>query len=182
MIPTSEDTYNAVISYTLLYELTGDETWLKLACKSADLMMTFRFSYNLEFPENTILNLYKFKTIGGDIASPVNQHLHNYGLICVPEMLKLYKFTQDRYYLDRTIDNICFSLQFIARFDGDFNSFKGMMTEQFYYVDWLRPAGTILTLSHAWCLGMVLYAFTSVIESEFKDLIFEEIKTKSLEK
>jgi hypothetical protein len=91
-------------------------------------------------------------------------------------MLKLYKFTSDEYYLDRTIDNICFSLQFIARFDGDFNAFRGMMTEQFYYVDWLRPVGTILTLSHSWCLGMVIYAYLSVIESEYKDLIFNRIK------
>lgn len=176
MVPTSEDTYNAVISYISLYEITKDKTWLDLARKSADLMMTFRFSYNLDFPEGTILNMYKFKTIGGDIASPVNQHLHNYGLICVPEMLKLYKFTQDDYYLERTIDNICFSLQFIARFDGDFNAFKGMMPEQFYYVDWIRPVGTILTLSHAWCLGMVIYAFVSIFESEFKDLIFQKIR------
>jgi hypothetical protein len=176
MTPTSEDTYNAVISYVLLYEITGEEKWLKLAERSADLMMTFRFSYNLTFPKDTLLNLYNFKTIGADIASPVNQHLHNYGLICLPEMLKLYKFTSDEYYLDRTIDNICFSLQFIARFDGDFNAFRGMMTEQFYYVDWLRPAGTILTLSHSWCLGMVIYAYLSVIESEYKDLIFNRIK------
>ncbi len=176
MITTSEDTYNAVISYISLYEATGDKTWLELARKSADLMMTFRFPYNLDFTENTILNIYKFKTIGGDIASPLNQHLHNYGLICVPEMLKLYKLTQDNYYLKRTIDNICFSLQFIARFDGDFNAFKGMMPEQFYYVDWLRPEGTVLTLSHAWCLGMVIYAFVSIFESEFRDLIFEETK------
>jgi len=176
MVPTSEDTYNAVISYVLLYEITGEKKWLKLAEKSADLMMTFRFAHNLKFPENTILNLYGFKTVGGDIASPVNQHLHNYGLICVPEMLKLYKFTGDDYYLDRTIDNICFSLQFIARFDGDFNALRGMMPEQFYYVDWLRPSGTILTLSHSWCLGMVIYAFLSVIESEYRDLIFGKIK------
>ncbi len=176
MTPTSEDTYNAVISYILLYEITGEEKWLKFAERSADLMMTFRFSYNLTFPKNTILNLYDFKTVGADIASPVNQHLHNYGLICIPEMLKLYKFTSDEYYLDRTIDNICFSLQFIARFDGDFNAFRGMMPEQFYYVDWLRPAGTILTLSHSWCLGMVIYAYLSVIESEYKDLIHNRIK------
>lgn len=176
MVPTSEDTYNALISYVLLYEIDSDGFWLELARRSADLMMTFRFPYNLKFKEHTILNAYDFRTIGGDIASPLNQHLHNYGLMCIPEILKLYKFTGDDYYLDRTIDNICFSLQFIARDDGDFNAFKGMMSEQFYYVDWLRPSGTILALSHAWCLGMIIYAFISVFESKMRDLIFEQIK------
>jgi hypothetical protein len=178
MIPTSEDTYNALIAYVKLYEIDKNNFWLELAKRSADLMMTFRFSHNLKFKEGTILNLYDFRTLGGDIASPVNQHLHNYGLICLPEILKLYKYTGDGYYLDRAIDNILFSLQFIGRFDGDFNAFKGMMPEQFYYVDWLRPEGTILTLSHAWCLGMVIYAYLSCLESEFKNLIFEKIKVQ----
>ncbi len=176
MVPTSEDTYNAVIAYIKLYEIDENRLWLELAKRSADLMMSFRFPYNLRFKEGTILRLYDFRTLGGDIASPVNQHLHNYGLVCLPEVLKLYKYTGDDYYLDRAIDNICFSLQFIARFDGDFNAFKGMMPEQFYYVDWLRPEGTILTLSHAWCLGMVIYGYLSCLESEFRDLIFEKIK------
>lgn len=158
LTPTSEDAYNAVVAYVLLYENDKREKWLKLAKLAADWLMTFRWTYNLAFPEKTFLQQYDFRSRGADQASPSNQHLHNYGLFCVPEMLRLWTYTDDPYYLDRTRDHIACFLQFIARRDGDFNAYKGMVTERFYNTNCFQPKGMMLTLSHSWCIGLVLYA------------------------
>lgn len=158
LTPTSEDAYNAVVAYVLLYEQDGDKTWLELAKRSADWMMTFRWTYNLHFPEHSLLAQYDFRSRGADQASPSNQHLHNYGLFCVPEMLRLWRYTEDDYYLHRTTDHIACFLQFIAREDGDFNAYKGMVTERYYNTHCFQPKGMMVTLSHAWCVGVTLYA------------------------
>lgn len=158
LTPTSEDGYNAVVAYVLLYEADGRDEWLRLARSAADWTMTFRWTYNLQFPRHSLLAQYDFRSRGADQASPSNQHLHNYGLFCVPEMLRLWTYTGDDYYLDRTRDHIACFLQFIAREGGDFNAYKGMVTERFYNTNCFQPKGMMLTLSHAWCVGLVLYA------------------------
>jgi hypothetical protein len=158
LTPTSEDGYNALISYLLLTETTHDDAWLKLAKHAADWLLTFRFTYNTPLPSHSILNAYNFHTKGGDVCSPVNQCLHSYGLICHPELMRLGKYLEDNYYINRAIDHLEFAHQFIARDDGDFGARKGMVPEQFYHTDWWQPKGHLLALSHAWCAGLILYA------------------------
>ena len=55
LTPTSEDAYNAVVSYVHLYEFDRNPRWLALASSAADWMMTFRWTYNLQFPRHTLL-------------------------------------------------------------------------------------------------------------------------------
>ncbi len=175
LTPTSEDAYNALIAFLSLYEETKNKEFINYAKKSADYMMTFRWFYNTKFSLNTFLGKYDFRTMGGDIASPANQHLHNYGLICLPELLKLWEITKDDYYLMRARDNLYFSLQTIAREDGDLNARKGMITEQWYHTDWWQPKGAMLQLAHCWCAGLVLYAHQTL--KEFGQIILN-IKNK----
>lgn len=156
--PTSEDGYNALICYLLLTETTHEDKWLKLAKHAADWLLTFRFTYNTPLPPHSILNAYSFHTKGGDIASPSKQHLYSYGLICHPELMRLGKYLEDDYYINRAIDHLEFAHQFIAREDSDFGARKGMVPEQFYHTDWWQPKGHLLALSHAWCAGLILYA------------------------
>lgn len=156
--PSSEDAYNAVIAYVRLHEADDDPRWLRLARLAADWMMTFRWSYDVSFDRHTILHHYGFRTRGADSASPPNQHLGAYGLIALEEMLALWRHTGDDHYLDRARDNLACFLQFIARADGDFNARRGMATERYYHTDYLQPKGSLLTLSHAWCLGVTLLA------------------------
>jgi hypothetical protein len=158
LAPTSEDGYNAVIAYVRLYEATGETRWLELARRAAEWMLSFRWSYNLSFPAHTVLETYDFRSRGADLASPRNQHLHTYGLICLPELVRLSELSGDRYYADRAADNLACALQFIAREDGDFNARKGMVTERYYNSRCFGPKGAILPVSHAWSAGLVLYA------------------------
>jgi uncharacterized protein YyaL (SSP411 family) len=155
---TSEDGYNAVIAYVALHEATGDERWLELACLAAEWTLTFRFDRNVAWPEHTLLGDYAFRTRGADIASPANPHLHAYGLIATPEFLRLWELTGDRYWLERTRDNLACFLQFVARCDGDFKALRGMATERYYHTRAFGPKGEILPVSHAWPLGLILYA------------------------
>ncbi len=158
LTPTSEDGYNAVIAYVVLHEADGDPHWLDLARRAADWMLTFRYAYNVAFAPDTLLGEYDFRTRGGDMASPSNQHLHAYGLVCYPELLRLADLLGDGWYADRARDNLACFLQFIARHDGDFNARIGMVTERYYQTDWAGPKGGLLTLSHAWSIGVLLYA------------------------
>ncbi|GIG90720.1 hypothetical protein [Plantactinospora endophytica] len=156
LAPTSEDGYAAIMAYLALWRATGEEHWLALARHAADWMLTFRYSYNVHFAEHTLLGAYGFRSRGADQASPSNQHLHAYGLICLPEMVELAAATGDRYYLDRTRENLACFRQFIARADGDFNAYRGMASERYYQTACFQAKGMLLTLSHAWSVGVLL--------------------------
>lgn len=161
--PSSEDGYNAIIAYVHLYEATGDHEWLRLARMSAAWTLTFRWTHNLRFSPETILGAYDFRTRGADLASPANNHLHSYGLLAVPECLRLAEYAEDPYLKARTRDHVACFLQFVARRDGDFNALRGMVGERYYQTDWAQAKGKILGLSHAWCVGLVLYAAEHLI-------------------
>lgn len=158
LTPTSEDGYNAVIAFMALHAAMGGYRWLDLATRAADWSLTFRYAYNVSFEPDTILGAYGFRTRGADLASPANQHLHAYGLICLPELLRLADASGDAYYRERAEEHLACFRQFIARRDGDFNARRGMVTERFYQTDWAGPKGGLLTLSHAWSIGLLLYA------------------------
>lgn len=163
--PSSEDGYNAIIAYVHLYEATERREWLRLAQMSAAWTMTFRWTHNLRFSPETILGAYDFRTRGADLASPANNHLHSYGLIALPECLRLAEYGHDPYLRARTRDHLACFLQFVARRDGDFNALRGMVGERYYQTDWAQPKGKILGLSHAWCVGLLLYAAEYLLQN-----------------
>jgi hypothetical protein len=165
LAPTSEDGYAGVIAYTALHRATGEERWLDLARRSADWMLTFRYSYDVGFDEHTLLGRYDFGTRGADQASPSNQHLHAYGLVCTAELLELAAATGDPHYRERAEESLACFRQFVARQDGDFNAYRGMVSERYYQTACFQPKGMLLTLSHAWSVGVLLLACEQVLAS-----------------
>jgi hypothetical protein len=157
LAPTSEDGYAAVIAYTALHRI-DQGPWLDVAQVAADWMLTFRYSYDVSFPAQTILGAYGFRSRGADQASPSNQHLHNYGLICTNELIALSAWTGDDSYALAAVEHLRFARQLVARRDGDFNARRGMVTERYYQTACFGPPGAILTLSHSWCIGLLLLA------------------------
>jgi hypothetical protein len=157
LAPTSEDGYAAVMAFVAL------EDW-EAALRAADWMLTFRYTYDVAFPLATILGEYGFRTRGADQASPANQHLHAFGLICLPEMVRLARATGDDYYLTRARENLDCFRQFVAREDGDFGARRGMVTERYYQTDCFEAKGGLLPLSHAWSIGVLLYACEAALE------------------
>jgi hypothetical protein len=162
LAPSSEDGYGALMAYTALAEHEGDPAqraaWLDLARRAALWTMTFRLTHDTRWPEPTILAAYGFRSRGADIASPSNQHLHAYGLVCVPEQLRLARLLDDPWLARRARDHVLAWRQLLARADGDLNARRGMATERVYHTDCFAPKGALLPLSHAWCLGLVLGA------------------------
>ena len=165
LAPTSEDGYLAVMAYVLLHEHDAGGAWLAVAARAADWMLTFRYTYDVAFPPHTLLGQYGFRSRGADQASPANQHLHSFGLICAPEMQRLAGYLDDAYYRESTRENLACFRQFVARQDGDFNAYQGMVSERFYQTACFQPKGMLLTLSHAWCAGVLLYACESAISA-----------------
>ncbi|MFE5291870.1 hypothetical protein ACFQ8T_06780 [Isoptericola sp. NPDC056618] len=158
LAPTSEDGYAAILAYVALARLTGDERWVDVAARAADWTMTFRYSYDVGFAPGTLLAQYDFRSLGADQASPSNQHLHSYGLVCHDELRWLAARRHDDYLARRAEDTLRCFRQFVARFDGDFNAYRGMVSERFYQTHCFQPKGMLLTLSHAWCVGVLLLA------------------------
>ncbi len=157
LAPTSEDGYAAVMAFVAL------EDW-ETARRAADWMLTFRYTYDVAFDADTTLGRHGFRTRGGDQASPANQHLHAFGLICVPEMLRLAEATGDEHYRETTRENLACFRQFIARHDGDFGARKGMTSERYYQTDVFAPKGGLLPLSHAWTGGVLLLGCEDALE------------------
>ncbi|MCP2635536.1 hypothetical protein K0817_003030 [Microbacterium sp. HD4P20] len=153
---TSEDGYVALMAYVALHRATGDREWLDLGRRAADFALTFRYTYDVEFAPSTMLGMYDFGTRGADQASASNQHLHAYGLVCTRELLELADAAADPHYRERALETLACFRQFVARFDGDFNAYRGMVTERYYQTECFQPKGMLLTLSHAWSAGVLL--------------------------
>jgi hypothetical protein len=149
LAPTSEDGYGALMAFVAL------EDW-ENARRAADWLLTFRYTYDVAFSEQTMLGRYGFRTRGADQASPANQHLHAFGLICLPELVRLGRATGDDYYVQSARENLACFRQFIARQDGDFDAYRGMASERYYQTDCFQAKGMLLTLSHAWSVGVLL--------------------------
>jgi hypothetical protein len=157
LAPTSEDGYAALMAFVAL------EDW-ENAKRAADWLLTFRYTYDVAFSDQTLLGKYDFRTRGADNASPANQHLHAFGLICLRELVELGRATGDDYYVQSARENLACFRQFIAREDGDFDAYRGMASERFYQTDCFQAKGMLLTLSHAWSVGVLLLGCEDALE------------------
>jgi hypothetical protein len=53
----------------------------------------------------------------------------------------------DQHYADRAEETLACFRQFVARFDGDCNAYRGMVSERYYQTACFQPKGMLLTLS-----------------------------------
>jgi hypothetical protein len=157
LAPTSEDGYAAVMAFVAL------EDW-ETARRAADWTLTFRYTYDVAFEPETTLGRHDFRTRGADQASPANQHLHAFGLVCVPEMLRLAGATGDDRYRESTREHLACFRQFVARHDGDFGARQGMTSERYYQTDVFGAKGGLLPLAHAWTTGVLLLGCEDALE------------------
>lgn len=165
LAPTSEDGYAAVMAYVALHRRTGEQRWLDLARRAADWMLTFRYTYNVDFAPRTMLGAYGFATRGADQASPSNQHLHAYGLVCTRELIELADTCGDQYYRERADEALACFRQLLPREDGELNAYRGMITERYYQTACFQPKGMLLTLSHAWSAGVLLVGCEQALDA-----------------
>lgn len=158
--PTSEDGYVAVMAYVALARADDSSRAARLAMArhAADWMLSFRYAYDVDVPPETDLAAIGFRSTGLDMASPANQHLHTYGLICTGELVVLSRLLGDPHYAVRARETLAAARQVIVREDGELGGRRGMMPERLYQTRYGGPKGDIGRLSHAWCLGLLLDA------------------------
>lgn len=143
LAPTSEDGYAAVLAYVALHRATGGARWLDPARRGAHWMLTVRYSYDVAFDEHTMLDRYDFRTRGAD-------------QVCTDELFELARHR--RRALPRAEETRACFRQFVARQDGDFNASRGMVSERYHQTACFPPKGMLLTLSHAWSVGVLRLA------------------------
>ena len=78
--------------------------------------------------------------------------------------MRLARATGDEHYLAATRENLDCFRQFIAREDGDFGALRGMASRALLPDRLLRAKGMLVTLSHAWSVGVLLYACEAALE------------------
>ena len=179
---TSEDIYIAINAYMDGYRATGRPEDLQTALLAARWLYIWRKSFNHRIDPRTIVGIYQLKSRGGDLASFKNNHLHVYGLDAEESLLELARLTGDKRWCELAEDHWKFAAQFTPLVDGQFNAYEGMVTEQFYFIDWSAPGNSVFLLepderrssydvgphyrnhgnlagfSHAWCTAFVLRA------------------------
>lgn len=179
---SSEDVYLAVNAYMDVARVTRSSGDLETAALAAEWLYLWRKSFSHVMDPRTTLGVYKLKSRGGDVASFKNQHLHVYGLDVEDSLLELSRVTNDDCWRSLADDHYTFASQLVPLVDGQFNGYRGMVAEQFYFVDWSpfgnsvalfeeddrssefscgphhRNNGNVSGFSHAWCTSFVLAA------------------------
>ena len=99
--PESESAAEIAEAYTVLFELTRDEKWLKCACDAAGIMSSWVVSYDYKFPDGTNFANAGVKATGSVWASVQNEHSAP-GLYVMSGdyLLKLFRSTGDWRYLE----------------------------------------------------------------------------------
>jgi len=179
---TSEDIYIAVNACLDGYRVTNRPEDLETALRAARWLYLWRKSFDHRFDPRTLIGVYQLKSRGGDLASFKNNHLHLYGLDVEESLFELAERTGDARWRQLADDHYAFAAQLTPLVDGQFNAYEGMVTEQFYFIDWsalgnsvhlfepdghrssydvgphYRNHGNLAGFSHAWCTAFVLRA------------------------
>jgi hypothetical protein len=143
LVPTCDDAVIALIGYLALYETDRELRWLNLARKAADLALSWRFTYNVEFSPHSLLGAYGVRTRGGDIGSVASPLTSIVGQLAYAELARLSVYLGDHYYSQRADDGRAFATQLVAVEDGHYNARASMVIGHFNHTDFLQPKGTV---------------------------------------
>lgn len=141
----SESTAGLLESYTILYEETQDEKWLQAAADVARQLSTWVTSYNYPFPTDSDLGLINAHTTGTVWANTQNKHAAPG--ICTHSgvsLLKLYRATGDRFYLELLKDIAHAIPQYLSTTETPIRKLKnGWINERVSLTDWLEGIGQV---------------------------------------
>ena len=114
--PDSESSYAFVESYVILYELTGEEKWLKYSKDAANIFSSWVMTYAFKFPSDKEFSILGINTVGSVFANVQNKH--SAPGICTfsgDTLYRLYKHTGEEKYLELIKDIAYFMPQCISR-------------------------------------------------------------------
>jgi hypothetical protein len=135
----SESTYNMVLLYSTLYDMTGNEQWLNYSRNAASLLSTWMVSYRYNFPNESIMKRISADATGSVMASTQNNHsapclyIHSGDF-----MLKLFRATGDKRYACMLKDLTHNALQYTHTEANPIikDGLPGSMSERVQISDW----------------------------------------------
>ena len=97
----SETAYDITEAYTVLFELTGKQEWLKYARDATALFSTWTVSYDYKFPTGSAMHRIDARSTGAVWASIQNAHgAPGMYILSGNFLLKLYRATNDTRYIE----------------------------------------------------------------------------------
>jgi hypothetical protein len=139
--PDSESAFGLLESLVELYEATSDPFWLRKAWAAANLAASWVMPYDFRFPPDSTLGRANARTTGSVWANIQNKH--SAPGICTlsgVSLLKLYRWTNDRRYLELLRDIAHCVVQYLSREDRPlFGLPPGASCERVNTSDWEAP-------------------------------------------
>ncbi len=132
MAPNMEDPYNLLLAYSELYETTKERKWLQAAKRIADHLLSWRYLYDVRFPDATICLKQKVKTFHMSPASVSNKHIQNWDTLADTYLLRLSRWLKDPFYADCATQHLAASTQLVQKGQLPKGIPYGGQSEQWY--------------------------------------------------
>jgi len=150
--PDSESAFGLLESFVVLFEVTGETTWLEKARDMANQCFTWCVSYDFKFPPQSTFGKLGMHTTGSVYANVQNKH--SAPGICTfsgDSLFKLFRATGDRRYLELLQEMAHNMPQYLSREDRSVGGMPaGWMNERVQMSDWFEPIGEIF-FGSCWC-------------------------------
>jgi len=141
----SESSYAMIEGFTVLYDVTNDEKWIKYGGEMAKQFSTWVISYNYKFPESSLFGKLGMHSIGAVNANTQNKH--GSPGICThsgASLLKLYRATGDEFYIDLLYDIAHDIPQYLVHPLRPMKDIPyGFINERVNTTDWLEGIGEV---------------------------------------
>jgi hypothetical protein len=159
----AESAYALLESYTVLYDQTRDERWLKVSENMSDQFLTWVSSFDYLFPASSTLGKLGKRTTGVVWANTQNKH--GAPGICTHSglaLLRLYRATGNAEYLNRLQEITNAIPQYMSTKQNPIPGIRpGWISERVSTTDWLEGIGEIFCGS-TWSETSLMLTYTEI--------------------
>jgi uncharacterized protein YyaL (SSP411 family) len=157
MAPNMEDPYNLLLAYCELYETTKEKKWLSAAKKVADHLLSWRYLYDVRFPDGTVCRENRVKTFQMSPASVSNKHIQNWDTLADAYLFRLSRWLKDPFYADCAGQHLIASTQLVQKGQLPKGIPYGGQSEQWYATEfnWFGDCGKY-SKGNLWQISVVL--------------------------
>jgi hypothetical protein len=139
-------------SALMLFETTGDSTYLDKAVRTSWYLSTWQWHYSVPMPDTSDFKKYGYDTFGGTAVSTQHHHIDAFGMWLVPEWIKLSKYTGDPIWKDKAMatwinGNLCVA-DGKTPYHGVIRP-AGSQTEAYFQTHWSGRQGSF----HDWLVS-----------------------------
>jgi len=159
----SESSYGLLESLTELYETTAKKEWLQRSEEMARQFSSWVVAYDFNFPEQSLFKKLDIRSHGAVYAN--TQNTHGGPGICTHSgtaLLKLYRATGNRFYMQLIIDIAHALPQFMSTKENPWPKFnEGWISERCNLTDWLEGIGETFAYS-SWAETSLMLSYAEL--------------------